>query len=217
MERLQVLLSNQSEQANRMQTLYLDWETRTEEMQRRQYDAITTHNAESLQQMAILKEAYAETSKQMMDDNQEKSKEMCDFVRTSMLDMVSEIDNKVRTQCEILNEAIVKSVSMLQESYEFIDGKIAQIKSDYDQATLAYKDAVQNAHDINDSFEKTIVQVDNSVRSLIKTNESIDDVLSILQERQNNIDCLVQRIQEMSSAIAMLQQLEIQLNKLSNK
>lgn len=217
MEKIQNLLNNQVAQAAQMQTLHSEWADRTAEMQRQQYDSIATHNAESLQQMVMLKEAYAETSKQMMDDSQEKSKEMCDFVRTSMLDMVSEIDNKVRTQCETLNEAIGKCVGMLQESYEFIDSKIAQIKSDYEQATQAYSDAVQNAHDINDSFEKTIVHVDSSIQSLAKTNEGVDKVLSILEERQTNIDLLVQKIHEMSAAIVVLQQLEIQLNKLSSK
>ena len=217
MEKIQTLLNNQVTQATQMQTLHSEWEERTAEMQRQQYDNIATHNAESLQQMVMLKEAYVEICKQMMDDNQEKSKEMCDFVRTSMLDMVSEVDNKVRTQCEILNEAICKCVGKLQESYEFIDSKIAQIKSDYDQATRAYSDAVQNAHDINDSFEKTIVQVDSSIQSLAKTNEGVDKVLSILEERQTNIDLLVQKIHEMSAAIVVLQQLEIQLNKLSSK
>ena len=185
--------------------------------QTKQVETIGAHNAESLQKMVDLKEAYAETSKQMLDASQEKNKEMCDFVRSSMSDLVSDIDSKVRTQCESLSETIVKCVVLLKESYEFIDSKIAQIKSDYEQSTLAYKDAVQNAHDINDSFEKTIVQVDNSIKSLTKTNEGVDNVIALLNERQTNIELLVQKIQEISSAIAVLQQLEIQLNKLSIK
>jgi len=185
--------------------------------QTKQVETIGAQNAESLQQMVDLKEAYVETSKQMLDASQEKNKEMCDFVRSSMSDLVAEIDSKVRTQCESLSESISKCVLLLKESYEFIDSKIAQIKSDYEQSTLAYKDAVQNAHDINDSFEKTIAQVDNSIKSLTKTNEGVDNVIALLNERQTNIELLVQKIQEISSAIAVLQQLEIQLNKLTSK
>ncbi len=187
------------------------------EAQTKQVEAIGTQNAESLQQMVDLKEAYAETSKKLIDDNQAKNKELCDFVSNSMSDLVTNIDDKVRKQCETLTTSITNCVELLQESYTFIDSKIAQIKSDYEQSTLAYKDAVQNAHDINDSFEKTIVQVDNSIKSLTKTNEGVDNVIALLNERQTNIELLVQKIQEISSAIAVLQQLEIQLNKLSNK
>lgn len=187
------------------------------EAQTKQVEAIGTQNAESLQQMVDLKEAYAETSKKLIDDNQAKNKELCDFVSNSMSDLVSNIDDKVRKQCETLTTSITNCVELLQESYTFIDSKIAQIKSDYEQSTLAYKDAVQNAHDINDSFEKTIIQVDNSIKSLTKTNEGVDNVIALLNERQTNIELLVQKIQEISSAIAVLQQLEIQLNKLSNK
>lgn len=187
------------------------------EAQSKQVEAIGTQNAESLQQMVDLKEAYAETSKKLIDDNQAKNKELCDFVSNSMSDLVTNIDDKVRKQCETLTTSITNCVELLQESYTFIDSKIAQIKSDYEQSTLAYKDAVQNAHDINDSFEKTIVQVDNSIKSLIKTNEGVDNVLALLNERQTNIELLVQKIQEISAAIVVLQQLEIQLNKLSNK
>lgn len=187
------------------------------EAQSKQVEAIGTQNAESLQQMVNLKEAYAQTSKQLIDDNQAKNKELCDFVSNSMSDLVTNIDDKVRKQCETLTTSITNCVELLQESYTFIDSKIAQIKSDYEQSTLAYKDAVQNAHDINDSFEKTIVQVDNSIKSLIKTNEGVDNVLALLNERQTNIELLVQKIQEVSAAIFVLQQLEIQLNKLTSK
>ena len=217
MEKIKTLLDNQATQATAMQEMHQAWEAKTEQMQKEQYEKISSHNAESLQQMVDLKEAYAETSKQMLVESQEKNKEMTEMVRTSMLDLVSDIDAKVRTQCNTLNAAIEESVKLLKESYEFIDSKIAQIKSDYEQSTLAYKDAVQNAHDINDSFEKTIVQVDKSVQSLKTTNEGVNKVLAILEERQVNINNLVQKIQEMSSAIVMLQQLEIQLNKLANK
>lgn len=217
MEKIKSLLENQAAQATAIQEMHQAWENKTEQMQKEQYEKISTHNAESLQQMVDLKEAYAETTKNMLDESQKKNEEMTDMVRSSMLELVSEIDAKVRTQCSTLNVAIDESVKMLKESYEFIDGKIAQIKSDYEQSTLAYKDAVQNAHDINDSFEKTIVQVDKSVQSLTTTNEGVNKVLSILEARQTNINNLVQKIQEMSAAIAMLQQLEIQLNKLANK
>ncbi len=187
------------------------------EAQSKQVEAIGTQNAESLQQMVDLKEAYAETSKKLIDDNQAKNKELCDFVSNSMSDLVTNIDDKVRKQCETLTTSITNCVELLQASYTFIDSKIAQIKSDYEQSTLAYKDAVQNAHDINDSFEKTIVQVDYGIKSLIKTNEGVDNVLALLNERQTNIELLVQKIQEVSAAIVVLQQLEIQLNKLTSK
>jgi hypothetical protein len=52
---------------------------------------------------------------------------------------------------------------------------------------------------------------------LTKTNEGVDNVIALLNERQTNIELLVQKIQEISSAIAVLQQLEIQLNKLTSK
>ena len=102
----------------------------------------------------------------------------------------------------------------MENSYEFIDEHVAQIKSDYEQATLAYRDAVQNAHDNNETIENAIVRMNETLAAVESTNKNIKDVLSLLETRQANIDNLTQRIREVGEAIVTLQNLESTLNKL---
>lgn len=152
----------------------------------------------------------AENMKQMNNSTAEE-------IRTSLRTSVSDITSSISMQCNTLGDAITKNVEKLEHSYSFIDKYVAQLKADYEQSTLAYTDAVQNAHDLNASFEDTIKQVDNSLKSVVSTNEMIDKIMKMMNERQTNIESLIQKIKEVGSTIETLQKLESTLNKVVNR
>ena len=144
----------------------------------------------------------------------EQNERVVTQLNESLSSVVTQITQAVKSECDGLAESITSVVARLNSSYEFIDEHIAQIKSDYEQATLAYRDAVQNAHDNNESIENAIVRMDESLAAVEATNKNIIDILTLLENRQTNIDNLTQRIREIGEAIVTLQNLESTLNKL---
>ena len=172
-------------------------------------------NEEMLTKMQQLQTEYATTCTDMLARATEQNEKVANQLNESLTDVVTQISQTVKSECDGLAESINKVVLSLKDSYEFIDDHIAQIKSDYEQATLAYRDALQNAHDNNESLENTIMRVNESLAAMQATNKNIKTVLSILENRQTNIDMLTQRIKEMGDAIVTLQNLEAALNKLN--
>jgi methyl-accepting chemotaxis protein len=150
----------------------------------------------------------------MLNKATEQNEQVAKQLNDSLSDVVSQISESVSAECKGLADAISHIVDQLGDSYEFIDEHIAQIKSDYEQATLAYRDAVQNAHDNNEVVESAITRMNESLSAMENTNKNIKNILSLLETRQTNIDNLTQRIREVSEAIVSLQNLEATLNKL---
>ncbi len=158
-------------------------------------------------------ESYQQMSAQMKEMNSNTTEE----IRTSLRTSVSDITSSISLQCTNLGDAIAKNVGALERSYAFIDKYVAQLKADYEQSTLAYTDAVQNAHDLNASFEDTIKQVDNGLQSVVTTNEMLGKIMKAMNERQTNIEALVQKMKEVGATIETLQKLETTLNKIANR
>lgn len=164
--------------------------------------------------MEKLGEQYAASNEEMLRMATEQNEQVARQLNESLSSVVAQISEAVKSECCCLAESITSIVTQLKVSYEFIDEHIAQIKSDYEQATLAYRDAVQNAHDNNETIENAIVRMDESLAAVETTNKNIKDVLTLLETRQTNIDNLTQRIREVGEAIVTLQNLESTLNKL---
>ena len=57
----------------------------------------------------------------------------------------------------------------------------------------------------------------DSIGAVVETNEKIDNVLSVLVERQENIESLIVKINQIGETIELLQKLELQLNRIANK
>lgn len=55
------------------------------------------------------------------------------------------------------------------------------------------------------------------MRHVIKTNERVDEVMAVIEERQERIENLISHINEISTTIEVLQKLESQLNRIANK
>lgn len=216
-EELQKIVQSQKDQIDSMAEHNRHWAEQTNAAWQTQYEAISSHNAESLQQMIDLKAAYEELGKKLLDETSQANRDTIAALQNSVSQFSNDIHTSVETQCNELASAISGNVSMLRDSYQYIDTHLAQIKSDYEQATLAFRDAVQNAHDINESFEHTIESVDTSLKAVHTTNTNIETVLNILQEKQTNINALVQKIKEMSEVLDSIQQLESVLNKIARK
>ena len=175
----------------------------------------STRTSEQIQaKMEKLGEQYAASNEEMLRIATEQNEQVAKQLNESLSGVVAQISEAVKSECNCLTESITSVVTQLKVSYEFIDEHIAQIKSDYEQATLAYRDAVQNAHDNNETIENAIVRMDESLAAVEATNKSIKDILVVLETRQTNIDNLTQRIREIGEAIVTLQNLESTLNKL---
>jgi len=57
----------------------------------------------------------------------------------------------------------------------------------------------------------------DSIGAVVDTNEKIDNVLSVLVERQENIETLIIKINQIGETIELLQKLELQLNRIASK
>lgn len=60
----------------------------------------------------------------------------------SMFGFVTNIQTLIATQCSALSTAISTNVESLNKAYQFIESLVAEIRQNYDQAVLAYGDAV---------------------------------------------------------------------------
>lgn len=164
-----------------------------------------------------LNQSSLESYKQMADSIKDVSGKTTEEIASKLQETTSAITAALSQQCITLGEAINKNITELDKSYKFINTYIAQIKGDYEQATLAYTDAVQNAHDLNKSFESTIKEVDTGLSSVVSTNEKIDKILKVINDRQTNIEAVIQKIKDLGATIETLQKLESTLNKLAVK
>lgn len=161
-----------------------------------------------------LNQSSLDSYKVMAENMKTMNKETTEQISRKLQETVTSISSSLSQQAIALGDAIAKNVSKLEETYKFIDKYVAQIKGDYEQATLAYSDAVQNAHDLNASFESTINQVNEGLKSVVSTNNKIDEVIKVVSNRQESIEAIVQKIKELSSTMETLQSLESTLNKL---
>ncbi len=187
-------------------------------------NALTELNQQQTEKLNAIIAGYTELNKSSLESYQQMADQMkamnssaAEEIRTSLRTSVSDITSSISLQCTNLGDAIAKNVGALERSYAFIDKYVAQLKADYEQSTLAYTDAVQNAHDLNASFEDTIKQVDNGLKSVVTTNEMLGKIMKAMNERQTNIEALVQKMKEVGATIETLQKLETTLNKIVNR
>ena len=134
-----------------------------------------------------------------------------------MQSMVSQMEAKVGEVCKELSDTIRVYIDSLQENYNFMNEQAATIKSNYEQAALSFTDAVENAHNSNRSQENLLAEVNKGIANLQETNSNIAKLLSTVENRQENLDRLVQKIKEVSVAIEAMQELESTLQRVIAK
>lgn len=193
--------------------------------QKAKMDAIINQSVGSMEKIAAVQEEKLSsivdqhnvfTSKVMTEATQINEK-IIGEMRESLAEFVNSLQASIREQCNSLESAIASNTNLLKNNYDYIRNHIAEIRTNYEQSTRAYTDAVQNAHNMNESFEHTIKSMNTSLNALDATNKNIVTILDIVKERYEKTERLVTTISEMSAAIEVLQKLESQLNKINNK
>ena len=182
-----------------------------------QKDSMTTIIATQKEQLDALVEKNNDFNNQILQQSTDLNKQVSDNLRESLKSLTATMQATISDQCATLSMAIANCVDELKESYSFITEHMASIRSDYQQSTEAYRDAVQNAHDINDSFEHTIRSIDDSIKNLDETNKNVAEATDLVKKRYEKIEHLVASINEMSTAIDTLRKLESQLNKINQR
>lgn len=213
-ESLNTLLSGQKDT---MTTLISDQTDSMAALLAGQKDSMTTIIAAQKEQLDTLVEKNNDFNNQILQQSSDLNKQVSDNLRESLTSLTTKMQSTISEQCAALSMAIANCVDELKESYSFITDHMASIRSDYQQSTEAYRDAVQNAHDINDSFEHTIRSIDDSIKNLDETNKNVAAATDLVKQRYEKIEHLVASINEMSTAIDTLRELESQLNKINQR
>lgn len=138
-------------------------------------------------------------------------------LRESLTAFVKDVKACISTQCDDLANSISQNVESLDKSYRFVEDRVAEITQNYEQAAIAYGDAVALADRTNETAESTLMVVNNSLKSVVETNNHIGTVIKILEDRQDNIEQLTRQINSIGSTIVELQKIETAFNKLANK
>ena len=180
-----------------------------------QYELIQKNASENVATMTDLKEQYAQTNANMLKQATDMNKQATDDMRDSLQGFVGDIKESVSSECKALHSAIESNVATLTKSYNFLKDRLAQITHDYEQAGLAFDNAVTNSHRQNESTENAIKKANESLDLLGETNERLGELLEAFNSRQDNVETLISHINEMGSAIATLQRLETQLKRLN--
>lgn len=214
---LSTLGSEQGEKLNSLISNYDSLATKLSEQNSTFAEKVQQHNTESIKQMTELKDKYKDLTKEMLDNALSMNEKTSNNIRESLGGFVENIQSTLSGQCTILSKSIADNVESLNKAYSFIESLVAEIKQNYDQAVIAYGNAVDVAHRTNESSEKAIAATNKSLASVEETNEKIGSVLDILTERQENLENLTKQIVSMSATIESLQKLEFTLNKLVNK
>lgn len=182
-----------------------------------EFAKVQQHNADSLKQMTEMQDTYKQLSSDLLANAMTMNEKSVSDLRESLGTFVENIQSSLSAQCDTLGKSIGENVESLNKAYAFIESLVAEIKQNYDQAVLAYGDAVNVAHRTNENSEKAITATSKSLESVAETNQMIKSVLDILTERQENIENLTKQIGSMSSTIESMQRLESTLNKIANK
>ncbi len=180
-----------------------------------QYELIQQNASDNVATMTALKDQYAQANANMLQQATDMNRQATNDMRDSLQGFVGDIKESVSNECKELHSAIESSVATLRQSYEFLKDRLAQITHDYEQAGLAFDNAVTNSHRLNESTENTIRRTNDSLALLGETNKRLGELLEAFNNRQDNVETLITHINEMGSAIATLQKLETQLKRLN--
>lgn len=212
-EKMQSLLDSVNAQTAQMREAAKAQAESLQQQMQESYNSVSQHNSDSLTQMIELRDAYAEISTQLMEKAQANNSELTASINNHMQSIVSQMEAKVEDVCKELSDTVRTYLDSLQENYSFMNEQAASIKSNYEQAALSFTDAVENAHNSNRSQENLLEEVNKGLANLSETNSNIAKLLSTIENRQENLDRLVQKIKEVSVAIEAMQELESTLQR----
>ena len=212
-ERLTAIVSNYDALSERLASQNSEFA----EKMNAEYEKIQEQSANSLQQMVDLKDAYTEVNQEMLQSSAAMNREVSAELRNSLSTFVTDLQKTVTDEVNVLSTAIVTNVEALEKSYAYISDHVRNIKGNYESAAQAYIDAVNTAHRMNESQENMLTTINDSLKHVVHTNEKVDEVIAVMEERQERIENLISHINEISTTIDVLQKLESQLNRIANK
>lgn len=144
-----------------------------------------------------------------------------DKMRESFVETAESIKASVGEQCDTLARSIRDNVSSLRGAYTFItnqmkyiEERMAEIKQNYDASVTAYSDAVDNVNKMNENTGEAILEARNGIDTMNKANITMERALTSIEQHDKNIEVITSRVKDMGEAIAQLQKLENQLNRL---
>ena len=216
-ERLNAIISNCDELSNRLVSQNLMFAEKISEQMTEEYAKVQQHSVESIQQMTDLKDAYHEINVNMLRNATNMNQQVSDELRASLSEFVGDIQTSFNNEVNMLSTAIRANVKALDDSYGYISEHVANIKGNYESAAIAFEDSVKNAHRMNESQEMLLQTVDKSMKEVVRTNEKVGQAISILEDRQENVESLIAHINEIGATIEVLQKLEGQLNRIISK
>ena len=216
-ERLTAIVSNYDALSERLSSQNSEFAEKMNAQMNAEYEKIQEQSANSLQQMVDLKDAYTEVNQEMLQSSTAMNREVSAELRNSLSTFVTDLQKAVTDEVNVLSTAIVKNVEALEKSYAYISDHVRNIKGNYESAAQAYIDAVNTAHRMNESQENMLTTINDSMKHVVHTNEKVDEVIAVMEERQERIENLISHINEISTTIEMLQKLESQLNRIANK
>ena len=216
-ERLTAIVSNYDALSERLASQNSVFAEKMNAQMNAEYEKIQEQSANSLQQMVDLKDAYTEVNQEMLQSSTAMNREVSAELRNSLSTFVSDLQKTVTDEVYVLSTAIVTNVEALEKSYAYISDHVRNIKGNYESAAQAYIDAVNTAHRMNESQENMLTTINDSMKHVVHTNEKVDEVIAVMEERQERIENLISHINEISTTIEMLLKLESQLNRIANK
>ena len=216
-ERLSSIVENYNALSERLASQNSDFAEKMHAQMNAEYKKIQEQSANSLQQMVDLKDAYAKVNQEMLQSSTFMNREVSAELRSSLSSFVKDLQMTVTDEVNGLTNAIVTNVEALEKSYAYISEHVANIKGNYESAAQAYIDAVNTAHRMNESQENMLSTINDSMKHVVCTNEKIDEIIAVMEERQERVENLVSHINEISTTIEALQKLESQLNRIANK
>ena len=216
-ERLTAIVSNYDALSERLSSQNSEFAEKMNAQMNAEYEKIQEQSANSLQQMVDLKDAYTEVNQEMLQSSTAMNREISAELRNSLSTFVTDLQKAVTDEVNVLSTAIVTNVEALEKSYAYISDHVRNIKGNYESAAQAYIDAVNTAHRMNESQENMLTTINDSMKHVVHTNEKVDEVIAVMEERQERIENLISHINEISTTIEMLQKLESQLNRIANK
>lgn len=216
-ERLTAIISNYDTLSERLANQNSDFAEKLTSQLNEEYAKVQRQNTDSLQQMIDLKDSYKVVNEEILSSTTEMNQKITADLQTSIGGFVNTLHSSISTEIETLRVAISESVKSLKESYAYISDHVANIKGNYESASQSFQDAVNNAHRMNESQDKVLNTINESMQHVIRTNEKVEQVITILDERQESLENLISQINEISTTIETLQKLESQLNRIASK
>lgn len=216
-EKLTSIVENYNALSERLATQNSDFAERMNAQMNADYEKLQEQSVNCLQQMVDLKEAYAEVNEEMLQSSASMNREVSTELRNSLSSFVTDLQKTVTDEINVLRTSITTSVESLENSYAYISDHVANIKGNYESAAQAYIDVVNTAHRMNESQENMLSTINDSMKNVVDTNEKIDQVIAVMEERQERIENLISHINDISTTIEVLQRLESQLNRIVNK